>query len=74
MYGGGEGGTCPCTNVHRNRLGFYSCVSCVHMLSRIVNWALVMHSCLRTFIGHSYELHVNQVGGDQMTEIMLKVS
>ena len=25
----------------RNRLGFYSCVSCVHALRRIVNRALV---------------------------------
>ena len=27
--------------VRRNRLGFYSCVSCVHALRRIVNQALV---------------------------------
>ena len=28
-----------CTCVRRNRLGFYSCVSCIHALFRIVNRA-----------------------------------
>ena len=25
--------------VHRNRLGFYSCTSCILVLRRIVNWS-----------------------------------
>ena len=29
-------------HAHRNRLGFYSCVSCVHMLRCIVNQVLVL--------------------------------
>ena len=34
-------GGVKCIPVHRNRLGFNSCVNCVHTLRHIVNWALV---------------------------------
>ena len=37
---GGGGGGGEYAHVHSNRRGFYSCVSCVHVFRRIVNWAI----------------------------------
>ena len=53
--------------VHRNRLGFYSCVSCVHALPRIVNRA---KTCWLHFLRRLQEKHVREKLRDHLKSVV----